>query len=97
MGSPMGACVQVHPSSTLQSDEQPSPLAWLASSQPSLSTRPSPHSDTQAPFAQFGSFWHSAEQPSKGRLLPSSQPSPPSVCLSPQTVFLHTLGLPLHL
>ena len=50
-----------------------------------------------APVVQAGSFWQLAEQPSKGRALPSSQLSAPSTTLSPQVVWVHLLGLPLHL
>src|SRR5690606_5435394 len=47
--------------------------------------------------SQFGSRRHSAEQPSNGRVLPSSQASAPSTTPSPQTVAAHTLGAPSHL
>src|ERR1019366_950089 len=59
---------------------------------------PSPHGDVQAEPSggHLGSIWHSSEQPSKGRVLPSSQPSPPSILPSPQMVCLQTLGAPLH-
>src|SRR3954452_3457528 len=58
---------------------------------------PSPHFDMQAPVLQSGSFWQSAEHPSNGKPLPSSQLSAPSTFLSPHMVWLQTLGLPLHL
>jgi hypothetical protein len=58
---------------------------------------PSPHLDVHEPLLQLGSFWQSDEQPSKGMALPSSQPSAPSTLLSPQVVWVQTLGLPLHL
>ena len=47
---------------------------------------PSPQRDSQAPAAQRGSIWQSAEQPSNGSWLPSSQLSPPWVTVSPQVV-----------
>ena len=60
-------------------------------------TMPSPHFDVQAPDLQFGSAWQLEEQPSNGKMLPSSQLSLPSFFLSPQVVALHVLGWPLHL
>ena len=55
--------------------------------------------DRQVPVAelQFGSKWQVGEQPSLGRVFPSSQPSVPSTMPSPQMVAEQTLGLPLHL
>ena len=49
---------------------------------------PSPHLPVQMPFVpvQVGSAWQVAEQPSKGVVLPSSQPSAPSFLLSPHLV-----------
>jgi hypothetical protein len=80
-------------------DEQPSPLLVLPSSQPSLTTNPSPHFEVQVPVAelQFGSKWQAGEQPSFGLVFPSSQASEPSTLPSPQTVLLQALGWPLHL
>ena len=95
--SPSIGCTQVNPGSTLQSAEHPSPLTLLPSSQASLTTRPSPQRDVQLlPVLHCGSFWHPAEQPSNGREFPSSQLSVPSTTLSPQVVWLHLLGVPLH-
>jgi hypothetical protein len=73
----------------LQSFEQPSPLPALPSSQFSSSTMPSPHFEVHDPPEQSGSHWQYWEQPSKDKLLPSSQPSAPSTFLSPQTVEVH--------
>src|SRR5438874_2024404 len=69
----------------------------LPSSQASLTTMPSPQRDMQAPLVlvQLGSLWQSAEQPSKGTVLPSSQLSAPSTILSPHLVGVQVL--PLHL
>ena len=90
--------MQVQPGSTLQSLEQPSPLAALPSSHSSSSTMPSPHFEVHPEVPeQFGSIWQSSEQPSKGMVLPSSQPSAPSTLPSPQVVGVHLLGLPVHL
>src|SRR5262245_53055780 len=89
----------MYPGSILQAAVQPSPSTLLPSSQSSLTTMPSPQRDMHEPSAavlQSGSFWQVAEQPSNGSALPSSQPSAPSTFLSPQVVWLHSLGLPLH-
>src|ERR1017187_4659528 len=86
---PTGGWAQVHPDSTLQSAEQPSPLARLASSHSSLpKMMPSPHADAHMSPEQSGSIWQSEEQPSKGMLLPSSHTSPASIFRSPQMAVL---------
>ena len=65
---------------------------------PRRRTMPSPQLETQAPLpVQLGSVWQSAEQPSKGTVLPSSQLSAPSIISSPHLVGVQALGLPLHL
>ena len=73
----------------MQVDEQPSPLLVFPSSHASLTTNPSPHFEVHRPVAapQFGSAWQVGEQPSLGRVLPSSQPSEPSTLPSPHTVW----------
>src|SRR5215510_8748805 len=87
--SPSAGCLHMKPGSILQS-------AVLPSSHASLTTMPSPQRDMHEVDLQSGSFWQSAEQPSNGSALPSSHPSAPSTFLSPQVVWLHWLGLPLH-
>src|SRR6187402_2306078 len=69
----------------------------LPSSQSSLSSRPSPHSDVHTPPLQLGSREQSAEQPSNGAVLPSSQLSVPSTTPLPHLASVHTLGDPAHL
>src|SRR5215831_17913629 len=69
----------------------------LPSSHASPTTTPSPHFEVHAPLLQIGSLWQSAEQPSNGSVLPSSQVSAPSMTPSPHLVVVQTLGLPLHL
>src|SRR4029079_16203821 len=96
MVSPSAGCLHMNPGSILQLAEQPSPSTLLPSSQSSWTTMPSPQRDMHEPLLQSGSFWQSAEQPSNGSALPSSHPSAPSTFLSPQVVWLHWLGLPLH-
>src|SRR6188768_1918674 len=68
----------------------------LPSSQSSLISRPSPHSDLQDSPEQFGSREQSAEQPSNGAVLPSSQLSVPSTTPLPHLASVHTLGAPAH-
>src|SRR6478735_3182238 len=69
----------------------------LPSSQSSLISRPSPHLDVQAPLAlQLGSREQSAEQPSNGVVLPSSQLSAPSTTPLPHLASVHLLGMPSH-
>lgn len=94
---PESCCIQTKPGSIVQSEEQPSPLTVLPSSQASPSNIPSPQRDLQAPWVQSGSDWQRDPQPSNGVVLPSSQLSAPSTMPSPQTVREQTLGLPLHL
>src|SRR6187551_2043617 len=89
-------CLQVNPFSVVHFEEQPSPSAVLPSSQSSLISRPSPHSDVQEVPLQFGSRRQSAEQPSNGALLPSSQLSAPSTMPLPHLASVHTLGIPEH-
>src|SRR6187431_1821376 len=89
-------CLQVNPVSFVHFEEQPSPSIVLPSSQSSLIKRPSPHSDTQDAPEQLGSRRQSAEQPSNGALLPSSQLSAPSTTLLPHLASVHTLGAPSH-
>src|SRR6187431_1609649 len=89
-------CLQVNPVSFVHVEEQPSPSMVLPSSQSSLISRPSPHSDLQGAVAQFGSRRQSVEQPSNGVVLPSSQLSAPSTLPLPQVAFVHTLGAPSH-
>jgi hypothetical protein len=48
--------VHVQFGSTVQADEQPSPLAVLPSSHASPMTTPSPQGEVQAPPVQFGSL-----------------------------------------
>src|SRR5450432_1412904 len=91
------ASAHMKPGSILHLSEQPSPLRVLPSSHSSPMTRPSPQSDTHAPALQLGSVWQTALQPSYGSALPSSQLSAPSFLPSPQTVGVHTLGVPSHL
>src|SRR5689334_11019612 len=68
----------VKPSSTRQPSEQPSPLAWLPSSQRSdVASTPSPHDDAHEPapwpaHAKPGSTTPALVQPSPSTTLPSS-------------------------
>src|SRR5690606_23876028 len=89
--------VQVNPFSMVQFDEHPSPSITLPTSHSSVITRPSPHAETQDCPSESGSRRHSAEPPSNGRVLPSSQASAPSTRRSPQAGGAHTLGAPAHL
>jgi len=67
--------------STRQSDEQPSPLAVLPSSHPSIamSTMPSPQTEPTV------SDLHTDEQPSPLAVLPSTHCSPLSTIPSPHS------------
>jgi hypothetical protein len=89
----LGAVVlsQTKPGSTLQLDEQPSPLFVFWSSQDSPGFKlPSPHAEIGeqvlgAPLQiNPGSTAQTTEQPSLFAILPSSQSSPISMTLSPQ-------------
>jgi hypothetical protein len=91
-----GSCLQVKPFSSSHVDEQPSPSKVLPSSQPSLMTMPSPHSDVHDCPWQLGSRRHKEEQPSNGMLLPSSQLSAPSTMALPHCASEQTLGEPSH-
>src|SRR5690606_31114390 len=78
MLSQLDSDVHVKPLSTVQLDEQPSPSSVLPSSPSSSIKRPSPQSEVHESPSQLGSRRHCAEQPSNGRVLPSSHASAPS-------------------
>src|SRR6187399_1951591 len=83
-----GVSVQSKPGSSSQSEEQPSPLRVLPSSQPSPpNLMPSPHSEVHgAGGTQVGSKRQSMPQPSPELLSTSSQLSPGSSAPSPHSV-----------
>src|SRR3954451_4830923 len=79
----------------VQSAAHPSPSRLLPSSHASPTTMPSPHFEAHEAPEQSGSPRQSSEQPSKGRALPSSQLSVPSIAPSPHFVAVQALGFPL--
>src|SRR6478736_3378966 len=68
----------------------------LPSSQSSLISKPSPHADLQPTPVHSGSRTQSAEQPSNGAVLPSSQLSLPSTTPLPHFASVQMLGAPEH-